>query len=246
VFSTSFYGFAGPANQTIQSLVISRRGRLSEAAGSPTGFPESMTGNIPPLPPFLPPGIEKLAFGIATHPTRPFVYILGTANNRVAIYRYNSRGALTFTGQEENTGSFAACWVVLTSDGRFMYTANTVTQDISMFRVSRGGGDLTFVEKVPMPSIGTTFNLAIDPDDRTLYAIGGHDDPDGPRPQQVNPDGSVNPQRMPADGNFIEAFRIQRNGRLRSLSTTALPVRLSQLPYGLAVLEQVERRRRGR
>jgi DNA-binding beta-propeller fold protein YncE len=241
VFSTSFYAFLMPGDQEIQSLTLSRRGRLAEAAGSPTGFPDDMTTNLPMQPPpFLPPGIEHLAFGIATHPTQPIAYILGPANNRVAIYRYNRAGALTYLGKAEHPG-YAACGVGLTSDGRYLYTANTVTQDISVFRVSRNGQQLALVEVQKLPSTATVFNLAIDPRDRYLYAVGGHEDPDGPRPQeQQQPDGSFSP--APADGNFVEAFRIQRNGQLRSIATTPLPVRSSQLPYGMAVLEQ----RRGR
>ena len=238
VLSTSFYGFAGPANQTIQSLTLSRRGRLAEAPGSPTGFPASMTDGVM-LPPFLPPGIEKLAFGIATHPTGNFAYILGPANLRVAIYRVNGRtGELTFTGQEDNPGGVAACWIVLTSDGRYAFAANTFTQDISVFRVSRSGGDLTFLRKVPVPSTGTVFNIAIDPTNRFLYVQAGHADPDGPRPQEVNPDGSVKSTPVPADGNFLESFRIRSGGRLRSIGTVALPVPSSDIPMGAQVLQK--------
>jgi DNA-binding beta-propeller fold protein YncE len=244
VFSTSFYSFLIPGDEgsrTIQSLTLSSSGRLSEAPGSPTGFPPDMTTNLPMQPPpFLPPNIEKLAFGIATHPERPIVYILGPANNRVAIYRYSRAGRLTYLGKGEHPG-YAACWVVLTSDGRYLYTANTVTQDISVFRVSGDGTQLTLLEVQKLPSTATVFNLAIDPRDRFLYAVGGHEDPDGPRPQeQQQPDGSFAP--APAPGNFIEAFRIGGSGRLNPISTTALPVRSDQLPYGLAVLEQARRR----
>lgn len=237
VFSTSFYAFAPPDNKTIQSLTLSRTGRLAEAPGSPTGFPASMTDGVS-LPPFLPPGIERLAFGIATHPTQPYAYILGPANFKVGIYRYNRAGELTFTGQEDNPGGVAACWIVLTSDGRYAFAANTFTQDISVFRVSNNGSDLTFLRKVPAPSTGTVFNLAIDPSDRYLYVQAGHADPDGPRPQEVNPDGTVSATPVSADGNFVEAFRIRPGGNLRSIGTTALPVPFSSIPMGIQVLER--------
>jgi DNA-binding beta-propeller fold protein YncE len=236
VFSTSFYGFFGPANQTIQSLRLSSSGHLSEAAGSPTGFPASMVNDHPPLPPFLPPGIDKLAFGIATHPTKSIAYILGAVNFHVAVYRYNRAGALTFVGAPPNPGALAACWVVLTSDGRYMYTANTAAQNISVLRVASNGTDLTPIQLAPVPSTGTDLNLAIDPTDRYLYAVAAHDDPDGPRPQGIKPDGTIVP--APADGNFLEAYRIGSNGKLTSIGTTALPVKLSQEPYGLAILRK--------
>ena len=48
------------------------------------------------------------------------------------------------------------------------------------------------------------------------------------------PDGTIVP--APADGNFLEVFRIGAGGALTPISTTPLPVRLSQEPYGLALL----------
>jgi DNA-binding beta-propeller fold protein YncE len=235
VFSTSFYEFLF-GNDLIQSLTLSPTGSLAQAPGSPIGFPTEVTGGIGPIPPFLPPGIEKLAFGIGVNPTKNYIYVAGPLNARVAIYRYTPSGALTYVGKADNPGSFAACWVALTSDGKYLYTANSASQDISLFRMSPSGAALTFVEKVKVPSTGTNFNFAIDPTDSYLYNVADHDDPDGPRPEGVKPDGTIVP--APADGNFVEAFRIGGGGRLTPISTTALPVRLSQEPYGLALLRK--------
>ncbi len=236
VFSTNFYAFNPPPGiGTIESIRLSQTGKLTMAPGSPTQFPASMTAGLPPLPPFLPPGLDRLAFGIISHPTRPYIYVLGPANQRVAIYRYAANGALTFVGQVDHPG-FAACWLAITSDGRYLYSANSVTQDISLFRVSPSGSALRYVEVVKLPSTGTVSNLAIDEDDKYLYALGAHDDPDGPRPQAVAPDGTIG--SAPADGNFLEAYRIGGDGKLRPISTTALPIRLSQWPYGLASVER--------
>ena len=237
VFSTSFYSFGDPANKTIQSLRLSPSGQLVEAPGSPTGFPASMTTNLPPLPPLpLPPGLERLPFGIATHPSRPYAYIVGPLSSRVAIYRHDAAGTLTFAGQEDNPGALGACWAVMTSDGRYLFTGNSGSQDVSTFRVSPSGNDLAFVGLTKAPSTGTVFNVAVDPSNRYLYAVAGHDDPDIPRPQSLRPDGTIVP--TPADGNFVEAFRIGGGGRLTAISSTALPVRSSQLPYGLATVRK--------
>ena len=234
VLSTSFFGFGSPANETIQSVTLSSTGQLAEGAGSPTGFPASVTGGLPPLPAFLPPGIEKLAFGIATHPTKPYAYIAGPVNSRVATYGFDNAGVLTFVGQADNPGSVAACWIVLTSDGKYLYTSNSGSQDISLFTVSPAGDALTFVELVKIPSTGTDFNLAIDPTDSYLYAVAGHDDPDAPRPQEVKPDGTI--ISAPAPANYIEAYKIGSGGKLKSISTTTLPGPKSLLPYGLATV----------
>ncbi len=231
VFSSGFYSLK------INSLTLSSRGRLAEAPGSPTQFPASMNaGAAAKLPPFIPPVLVPLPFGIAVHPSKPYVYVVGALNTRVAIYHYDRTGALSFAGQVDNTGSFAACWAIVSKDGRHLYTANSVTQDISLFDISPSGGGLTFVERVKLPSQGTVRELALDTTNRFLYASGGHDDPDGPRPQGIKPDGTI--VDAPADGNFIDAFSVSPSGRLTATSSTALPVRLSQLPYGLATLRR--------
>lgn len=229
VFSSGFYSLK------INSLTLSATGKLAEAPGSPTEFPASMNAGVM-LPPFIPSVLIPLPYGIAVHPSKPYVYVVGALNTRIAIYKYAANGALTFSGQVDNTGSFAACWAVVSKDGRHLYTANSVTQDISLFDISPSGGALTFVERVKLPSQATVRELAFDPTQRVLYASGGHDDPDGPRPQGIKPDGTI--VDAPADGNFVDAFSIAGNGHLTPLSSTALPVRFSQLPYGLATLRQ--------
>ena len=55
----------------------------------------------------------------------------------MAIYSYDDAGQLTYVGKEANPGTFAACWVVLTSDGKYAYVANSASQDISVFGISR-------------------------------------------------------------------------------------------------------------
>ncbi len=230
VFSSGFY------SQRINSLTLSSTGAIREAQ-APIMFPASMTAGVM-LPPFIPTALLPLPFGIATNPSpsKPYVYVLGPLNSRVAIYRYDRAGTLTFVGQADNPGSVAACWAVVSKDGRYMYVANSATQDISLFDVSGSGSGLTFVARFKMPSTGTVRELAFDPTDRYLYASGGHDDPDGPRPQGIGPAPAFVLSDVPADGNFVDAFRIGSGGRLTPISSTALPVAFSQLPYGLATL----------
>jgi 6-phosphogluconolactonase (cycloisomerase 2 family) len=230
VFSSGFY------SQQINSLTLSSAGAIREAQ-APIKFPASMTAGVM-LPPFIPAALLPLPFGITTNPSpsKPYVYVLGPLNSRVAIYRYDRAGTLTFVGQADNPGSVAACWAVVTKDGRFMYAGNSATQNISLFDVSPSGAAMKFVASFKLPSTGTVRELAFDPNDKYLYASGGHDDPDGPRPQGIGPAPTFVLSDVPADGNFIDAFKIAGDGRLTPISSTALPVAFSQLPYGLATL----------
>jgi hypothetical protein len=227
VVSTGFY------SQKIHGLGLSKQGALTEAPGSPTVFPPSMNANVM-VPPFIPRALIPTPFGVAFHPSRPYVYIIGPLNFRIAIYRYDAKGSLTFTGQVDNPGSVAACWGVVSRDGRYLYVSNSATQDISLFKVDPSGSGLTFVEKVKTPSTGTVREMAFNASNRVLYVSAAHDDPDGPRPQGIMANGTI--VDAPADGNFVDAFAIGAGGRLRAISSTPLPVAFSQLPYGLATL----------
>jgi len=225
--SSGFY------SQNIYSLTLSSSGALTEAAGSPTKFPASMLTGVT-LPPFLPTSLIPLPFGVTFNPTNPYVYIVGPANLRVAIYRYTTSGTLTFAGQAENPGGVAACWDIVSANGKWLYTGNSFSQDVSLFDVGPGGSSLTFVKRTSLPSMGTDGEMALSPDGKTLYVIGVHDDPDAPRPQGVLPSGAI--VDAPTNGNFIDAFRVAGDGELTAISSTALPVRFDSKPFGLATL----------
>ena len=231
MFSTGFYGL------NIYSATVSGSGALAMAPGSPSHFPASIPAGIT-LPFFFPQVLVNLPFGVAVHPTKPYVYILAAAASRVATYQYDTAGKLTFLNQVDNKMSVAACWTALSKDARHLYTANSASQNITHFTISADGKTLTWAgvtSLIDKPDPGTVFNLAISANGKFLFAVAGHDDPDGPRPQGVDfAKKTVKP--APADGNFVEAFRIGAGGALTALSSTPLPVRHSQLPYGLQTI----------
>jgi hypothetical protein len=111
-----------------------------------------------------------------------------------------------------------------------------VTQDISVFDVSRDGRTLTFKQAAKLPSTGSTQEMTLDPSGRFLYVMGAHDDSDGPRVEGVN-FAAMTVVDAPADGNFVEGFRVHANGTLSHVSTTALPVPFSFSPYGVQAID---------
>jgi 6-phosphogluconolactonase (cycloisomerase 2 family) len=84
-------------------------------------------------------------------------------------------------------GQGAACWLVVTGDGRFAYTGNAATDDVSSYAIGADGA-LTHASGVT----GTTGNGAVDMDlsdgDRFLYVF---DRAGGRSPFTVNADGSL-------------------------------------------------------
>lgn len=216
VFSSGFFSFK------LHVLQLAANGQLASAPGSPVSFAPSVTAGRK-APPVLPPPAVGLPFGVSVNPVKPFVYYVATVAGRVAVYRYDQFGQLTFVSQINNNGSLAGCWTAITSNGRFLYVADSGSRSISTFRVSASGAQLTQIQNIHTPSDGTVLNLAVDPTNRFLYVSADHQDADFPRP-------------TPADGNFIDAFTIASDGTLAPIASVALPTQSSDEPFGLTVL----------
>jgi 6-phosphogluconolactonase (cycloisomerase 2 family) len=87
-------------------------------------------------------------FGFATGPGRR-IYVSeaagGAANaSSVSSWRVAPDGELALLTPTAATHQSAACWLVLTPDGRFAYTTNTGSGTVSAFRVRGGDLDLLY------------------------------------------------------------------------------------------------------
>jgi 6-phosphogluconolactonase len=94
--------------------------------------------------------------------------------NALSSYRILDDDALEVISASIPTNQGATCWVAVTPDGLWAYTANAGTGTISLFRVGRDGM-LTLIESVPTtPSMnGAPIDLAIDPCGDFLYVLNG-------------------------------------------------------------------------
>lgn len=70
------------------------------------------------------------------------------------------------------TGETAACWVVLTPDGRFAFTTNAASGSLSSFRIGFGGSLALANHVAGTPGAGTTpIDMAVSPDGSFLYTL---------------------------------------------------------------------------
>jgi 6-phosphogluconolactonase (cycloisomerase 2 family) len=134
----------------------------------------------------------------------------GGAPNASALssYRVGTGGALTAITPSVGTTETAACWVVITGDGRFAYTSNTGSATISGYRLS-GAGTLTLLDAngVTATTMAGPIDLALTPNDRFLYSL---DSGSGTISVfRVRADGSLAPRRgasgLPAGANGLAA-----------------------------------------
>ena len=95
----------------------------------------------------------------------------------VSSYRLTRDGNLTLIDGKVPTGLTAACWLVVTPDGRYLYTANAGSHAISGYAIGRSGAltlldaDGIAADLGPSPPI----DVAISDDGRFLYALSSAD-----------------------------------------------------------------------
>jgi 6-phosphogluconolactonase (cycloisomerase 2 family) len=155
--------------------------------------------------PFFTPSAGPTPYGFAVGSRNTVFVSEAGAGGGASTYRLR-RGRLDAISSNVMTGQRAACWALLTPDGRFGYVSNAGTGNISGFAIGRDGSaqllDNTGVSAV---TGGNPTDLAMSDDGRYLYARVGN-------------------------LSAIAVLRISKNGAL-----TALPA-FTGTPAGLAGL----------
>ena len=143
----------------IDSFVVLPGGRLLAAKGSP------FTGQ----------GLGQL--GAEFSPARPWQLFVSNAHNgaglgTVSAYRDGFLGRLTPIGASPYAdGQTAPCWVEISHDGRYLFTVNTGSGNVSSYAINRGGS-LSLIGSTPIRGGGADIDLRLSPDGKTLSVDG--------------------------------------------------------------------------
>jgi 6-phosphogluconolactonase len=146
----------------IDSFVVRPNGRLSAAPGSP------FTGQ----------GLGQLGSEFSpANPSRLFVSNAhnGTGLGTVSAYRDGFRGQLTSIGSSPYAdGQTAPCWVEISHDGRYLFTVNTGSGNISSYSVNPDGS-LALIGSFTINGGGADIDARLSPDGNYLLVDGaGH------------------------------------------------------------------------
>ncbi|MDP4264938.1 MAG: beta-propeller fold lactonase family protein [Bacteroidota bacterium] len=116
----------------------------------------------------------------------------------VSSYRVGYNGAISLTNGPVLAGQTAACWVVLTGNGKYVYATNTGSNSVSSFTANLPGNINTF-HAVAANSGTTPIDAALSDQSKFLYVLN-------------------------ANGHSISVFRVSDNGELSNIQTvTGLP-----------------------
>ena len=147
---------AGPSQ--IDSFRVSWNGTLIAAPGSP----------------FTAQGLGP--FGSQFSPTNPNQLFVSNAHNgtglgTVSVFNDSWNGTLApISSSPFADDQTAPCWLVVSSDGRYLYALNTGSASISSYSIARDG-TLTLIGSSPVSGLagGIGTDIALSTDNNTLY-----------------------------------------------------------------------------
>lgn len=114
----------------------------------------------------------------------------------LSSYRVSPNGTVSAIDPNVATTETAACWVVVTKDGRYTYTTNTGSNSISGYAIAPSGGLTLLNADGRTASTGATpIDMALSRDSGFLYALA-------------------------SGANEIDAFAVNANGSLDPLGAT--------------------------
>ncbi len=129
-----------------------------------------------PSGPKAQPSVGATPFGFAfdRHQTLVVSEAFGGAPGASALSSYQllANGMLEVVSESVGTTQTAACWVVITGDGRFAYTSNTGSGNISGYRIEKNGS-LSLLDPDGITGVAgaAPVDLALSNGDRYLYSL---------------------------------------------------------------------------
>jgi 6-phosphogluconolactonase len=119
----------------------------------------------------LNPSAGPTPFGFAVDKRNTLIVSEAGANGGASTYRFAANGSLIPVSSMVMTGQRAACWAVVTENGRYGYVTNAGTGNISGFAIaSDGSASLLDADGVTAITGGNPTDAALSGDSRFLYA----------------------------------------------------------------------------
>jgi 6-phosphogluconolactonase (cycloisomerase 2 family) len=124
------------------------------------------------------PGAVPFGFGITK---RNVVVVSEAGTSSASSYRISERGdpLLQLVSGAVPNGQAAACWVSVTPDGKFAFTANAAASNISSYAIDRRGNLTLLAAQAGFTSNNGALDMAVSPDGKQLNVFASR------APQQI-------------------------------------------------------------
>jgi 6-phosphogluconolactonase len=181
----------------IDSFTVRLDGRLVPAPGSP--FPAQSLGPI----------------GSDFRPTDPSQLYVSNAHagaglGTVSAFDVSRRGVLASIGNSPvPNGQTAPCWVEISHDGRYLFSVNTGSGNLSSYAIGHDGS-LRLLGTTPFTNGAGAVDARLSPDGKTLSVTGGR-------------------------GLVVSTFAVD-GGTLTELASSPVPLPAGTSPMGIVVL----------
>jgi 6-phosphogluconolactonase len=150
---------------------------ITSANPTPFGFDAGRNGNI---------FVSEAAGGAAGAST-------------LSSYRVYNNGVITLTDGPVGANQSAACWVVITGNGKYAYTTNTASNNISNYNVNRLSGNININTAIAATTAMGPIDAALSNNSKYLYVLN-------------------------AGSHTIGAYAVANNGSLSNIQTvTGIP-----------------------
>jgi 6-phosphogluconolactonase (cycloisomerase 2 family) len=125
----------------------------------------------------------------------------GAANaSNVSSYKIHHNGSIQLIKGPVSTTQTAACWVVVTENGRHIFTTNTASNTISSYNLSGSFGQINLLQPVAATTGTGPIDAALSDNSKFLFVLNGA-------------------------SQSISSFSVDNDGRLATISTlSGLPV----------------------
>jgi 6-phosphogluconolactonase len=98
----------------------------------------------------------------------------GAANaSNVSSYHIGWDGSITLVDGPVPTGQSAACWVVLTDNGKFIYATNTGSNTLSSYNVHQTTGNINILQSIAATSGMGPIDADLSDNSKYLYVLNG-------------------------------------------------------------------------
>ena len=135
-------------------------------------------------------GIPGMMHSLSSSSATPFGFAVGKNSNVfvseavggapgasvLSSYTIGNNGSISLADGSVGAGQSAACWVVVTNNGKYAYATNTASNNITRFGITNAG-DITVSEAIAATSTGAgPIDAALSNNSKFLYVLngGGH------------------------------------------------------------------------